>query len=93
MCFDQDVLESMVWEDYHAIEARMCAWASAAEAEMQSEEMPRDIVFDLLFWANGEFCRRRRYLEQEEPETERHAKAALRALAEKMRSMEETREQ
>lgn len=88
MRFDQDVLDSMAWEDYRALEKRMCAWAAAAEAEVQSGETTRDIVFDLLFWANTEFHRRRLYMNQEEPETERHAREVLRALRGKRRTEE-----
>lgn len=93
MRLNQDTLESMAWEDYRALENRMNAWTLAAEAELQSEEEPRQIVIDLLFWANGEFRRRRRYMEQEEPETERHAREVLRTLSEKALDMKETREQ
>lgn len=93
MRLNQEILDHMAWQDYHALEDRMQAWALAAAVELQSGEMPRKIVFDLLFWANGEFHRRRRYMEQEEPETERHAGAVLRALSGKMMEMKETREQ
>lgn len=93
MRLNQESLDHMAWQDYHALEDRMNAWTLAAEAELQSEETPRKIVFDLLFWAKGEFHRRRRYMEQEEPETERHAGAVLRALSEKTLEMEKPREQ
>ncbi len=92
MRLNQDTLESMAWKDYHALEDRMRAWTLAAEAELQSGEAPRKIVFDLLFWANGEFHRRRRYMEREEPETERRAGEILRALAVKMQEAKKERE-
>ena len=88
MRLDQDALESMVWKEYRALERRMNTWVSAAEAELESEEAPREIIFAFLFWANGEFQRRRRYMGQEEPETERHAKKVLWALSEKLRKYE-----
>lgn len=93
MRLNQESLDHMAWQDYHALEDRVRAWTLAAEAELQSEEVPRKIVFDLLFWTNGEFHRRRRYMEQEEPETERRAGAVLRALSEKALEMEKPREQ
>lgn len=91
MRLSQERLEHMAWQDYYDFEDRMRAWTLAAEAELESEEMPRKIVFDLLFWANGEFHRRRRYLEQEKPETERHAGEVLRALSGKMIEMTEAK--
>lgn len=91
MRLNQEILDHMAWQDYHALEDRMRAWTLAAEAEPRSGEMPRKIVFDLLFWANGEF-HRRLYTEQEEPEMERHAGAVLRALSGKMMETKETRE-
>lgn len=93
MRFDQDTLEDMIWEDYHALESRMCAWASAAEAELRSEERPRQIIIDLLTWARGEFHRRRRYMDQDETDAERHAGEVLRALVERLLEMKKTREQ
>ena len=92
MRYEQDALESMAWQDYHALEERMCVWTLAAEAELQSGEAPRKIVFDLLFWANGEFHRRRRYVGQPEPETERRAGEVLRTLAVKMQEAKKERE-
>lgn len=89
MRLSQETLNSMAREDYRALENRMCAWAAAAEAELQSGEKPREILFDLLFWANGEFMRRRCYMELEQPETELHARQVMRALAERMREEEE----
>lgn len=96
MYLNQEALESMAWEDYRALECRMCAWALAAEAEMRSEEEPRQIIIDLLTWARSEFRRRRRYMEQEEPQTERWAGAVLRALtkrAQEAQDMKKAREQ
>ena len=93
MRLNQESLDSMAWQDYHALEDRMCAWTLAAEAELQSTEEPRQIILDLLFWANGEFHRRRRYMEQEEPETERRAGEVLRALAVKKQEAKKAREQ
>ena len=93
MRLNQDSLETMAWKDYHALEDRMCAWAVAAAAELQSEEEPRKIVLDLLFWAKGEFHRRRCYMEQPEPETEQQAGALLRALSDKALAAKKAREQ
>lgn len=53
----------------------------------------RQIIIDLLGWARGEFHRRRRYMKQEEAETERQAGEVLRALVEKSLERKETREQ
>ena len=86
MRYDQDTLKRMALKDYRALEKRMCAWAAAAELE--SEETAREMVFDLLFWAHGEFHRRRLYLERQEPETERHAREALWALSGKIKENE-----
>lgn len=93
MRLNQESLDHMAWQDYHALEDRMNAWALAAEAELQSKEMPRQIVIDLLTWAKGEFHRRRRYMEQNETDAERHAGAILRSLVEKSLEKKETREQ
>lgn len=93
MRLNQESLDHMAWQDYHALEDRMCAWTLAAEAELQSRERPRQIVFDLLFWAKGEFHRRRRYMEQEETEIERQAGEVLRALSAKALEMEKPQEQ
>lgn len=93
MRLNQEILDHMAWQDYHALEDRMCAWAVAALAELQSAEKPRQIIIDLLGWARGEFHRRRRYMKQEEPETERQAGEVLRALVEKSLEIKETREQ
>ena len=83
MRFSQESLENMAREDYRAFEKRMCAWASAAEAELQSGEEPRQMIFDLLFCANTEFTRRR-YMKLWPTESEWHAKKVLRTLAERM---------
>lgn len=83
MRLNQESLDHMARQDYHALEDHMCAWAVAALAELQSAEKPRQIIIDLLGWARGEFHRRRRYMKQEEPETERQAGEVLRALVEK----------
>lgn len=92
MRLNQESLDLMAWQDYHALEDRMCAWTLAAEAELQSTEEPRQIILDLLFWVNGEFHRRRRYMKQPEPRTERHAGEVLRALAVKMQEAKKERE-
>ena len=92
MRLNQENLDHMAWQDYRALEDRMCAWAVAALAELQSAEKPRQIIIDLLGWARGEF-HRRRYMKQEEPETERQACEVLRALVEKSLELKETREQ
>ena len=93
MRLNQESLDHMAWQDYHALEDRMRAWTLAAEAELQSEEMPRQIIIDLLGWAKGEFHRRRRYMEQSEPETEWRAGEVLRALVERLLEMKKAREQ
>ncbi len=93
MRLNQESLDHMAWQDYRALEDRMCAWAVAASAELQSAEKPRQIIIDLLGWARGEFHRRRRYMKREEPETERQAGEVLRALVEKSLEIKETREQ
>lgn len=93
MRLNQESLDSMAWQDYHALEDRMNAWALAAEAELQSEEEPRQIIIDLLGWAKGEFHRRRRYMDQNEPETERRAGEVLRAMVQRLLEAKETREQ
>lgn len=92
MRLNQESIENMAQQDCRAFEDRMCAWTLAAEAELQSEEMPRQMVIDLLGWATGEFCRRRRYMNQSTPETELRAGKALRALVEKSTEMKKTRE-
>ena len=89
MRYDQDTLKRMFMKDYRALEKRMCAWTAAAEAELQSEETAREMVFDLLFWANGEFHRRRLYMDRKEPETERHAREVLWALSRRMKEDEQ----
>lgn len=93
MRLKQENLYNMAWQDYRILEVRMCAWAMAAEDELKSGEEPRQVIIDLLAWAKEEFHRRRRYLEKEEPETERHAGEILRALVEKALEIKKAREQ
>jgi len=88
MRISQEQLNELLQEDYQAHEERLRTWIQAAEAELAEESAPHEEVYGLLFWAQVEFHRRRRYLALEKPELEFRGAAMLKALADRMAAAE-----